>query len=108
MVTQAARAVTGGRVHVNGMRIKPSRTVNIGDELNIHRGEYEFVVIVHGLSAKRGPAVQARTLYEETDESVLARERLRDQRRLLATDQIGPVKRPSKRDRRLIRNFTRK
>lgn len=106
--SQAAHAVLGGKVHVNGIRIKPARIVIRGDELCIRRGEYEFVIIVQGLSGKRGSAVQARTLYEETEESVVARESLREQRRMSAAEQSGPARRPSKRDRRLIRNFTRK
>ncbi|MCK5229185.1 MAG: RNA-binding protein [Desulfobulbaceae bacterium] len=106
--SQAAHAVSGGKVHVNGVRIKPACIVNRGDELCIRRGEYEFVVIVQGLSGKRGPAVQAQTLYEETEESIMARESLREQRRMLAAEQSGPVRRPTKRDRRLIRNFIRK
>ena len=106
--SQAAHAILGGRVHVNGVRIKPARIVNIGDELCIHRGEYEFVVIVQELSAKRGPAVQAGTLYKETEESIVARESKRQQQRMSASEQFGPAKRPGKRDRRLIRSFTRK
>lgn len=93
---------------MNGVRIKPARIVNIGDELCIQKGEYEFVVIVQELSAKRGPAVQAGTLYKETEESIIARESQRKQQRMSAAERFGPAKRPGKRDRRLIRSFTRK
>ncbi len=106
--SQASHAVSGGRVYINGMRVKPARNVNIDDEIRIRKGELEFIIIVHALSDKRGPAVQARTLYEETEDSIAAREAHKEQRRLMAAERGGPVKRPGKRDRRLIMDFTRK
>lgn len=107
--SMAAQAVSGGKVHVNGARIKPARTVQPGDELRIKRGELEFVVIVLGVSDKRRPAREAQLLYEETEASVQQREEMREQKRLEAVNRMyGPVKRPDKRDRRQIRKFTRK
>lgn len=107
--TLAAAAVTGGHVHVNGARVKAARAVAIGDELRIVRNEEEFVVIVQALSDKRGPATVARTLYEETAESRAAREMQGTERRLLNLGRsFPPPKRPGKRDRRLIRKFTKK
>ena len=104
----ASQAVAGGKVHVNGGRVKPAKTVGVGDCLRIQRGEAEYVVVVRGLSDKRGPAPQAQQLYEETEASLQAREADREQRRLLAADRAAPSGRPSKRDRRLIRSFIRK
>ena len=105
----ATQAVTGGKVHVNGARIKPARLVQPGDELRIRRGELEFIVIVQKVSEKRGPAREAQLLYEETESSVQQREALRESKRLEAADRMyGPVKRPDKRARRQIRSFTRK
>lgn len=104
----AAQAISGGRVHLNGARIKPSKIIEIGSELHIQRGHYEFVVIVQGISSYRRPAVEARLLYEETEESILEREKIREQRRLMKLEQMSPLKKPSKKDRRLIRKFTRK
>ena len=107
--SMAAQAVTGGKVHINGARIKPARIVQAGDELRIRRGEVEFVVIVQGISAKRRPAREAQLLYEETEESIELREKTSEQRRIEAADRMyGPVKRPDKRARRKIRSFTRK
>ncbi len=105
--SSASKAVAGGQVHLNGTRSKPSKLVRVGDVLEIHRNEIEFVVTVLALSGKRGPAVAARKLYEESEESIRARENLREQRRLDTSLKFGPKKRPSKRDRRLIRSFTR-
>ena len=104
----ASQAVSGGKIHINAGRVKPSKIVAIGDSLRIQRGEVEYVVEVLALSGKRGPAAQAQTLYEETEASRALREANREERRLLAAERVGPVGRPSKRDRRLIRSFTRK
>ena len=105
----AAQAVTGGKVHVNGARIKPARMVQPGDELRIRRGELEFIVIVQGLSGKRRPAKEAQLLYEETAFSVQQREEMRGKKRLEAVNKMyGPMKRPDKRARRQIKSFTRK
>ncbi|OGQ97310.1 MAG: RNA-binding protein [Deltaproteobacteria bacterium RIFOXYD12_FULL_57_12] len=108
--SMAAEAVTGGLVHVNASRVKPARSIQLGDELTIRRGVLEFVVIVRGLSEKRGPATVARELYEETPESIAAREKNKEELFLqrAATLIYGPVHRPNKRDRRQIRSFTRK
>lgn len=103
----AAEAVGGGKVHVNGMRAKPARAVQIGDMLSIRRGPLELVVIVRGLSARRGPAREATLLYEETPQSVQRREALAAERKAHALDAPRPEHRPSKRDRRRIIRFTR-
>jgi len=107
--SMAAHAVSGGKVHVNGARIKPARGVQPGDELRIRRGELEFIVIVQGISDRRRPAKEAQLLYEETESSLLQREEMRERKRLEAVNRMyGPIKRPDKRARRQIRSFTRK
>ncbi len=107
--SMAAQAVSGGHVHVNGDRVKAARGVGVGDELRIVRDETEFVVVVRALSERRGPATMARTLYEETEASIAARLQRSEERRLQRlTGDLPPTKRPGKRDRRLIRTFTRK
>jgi ribosome-associated heat shock protein Hsp15 len=105
----ASAAVTGGHVQVNGARVKAARVVAIGDELRIVKNEEEFVVIIQALSGKRGSATVAHTLYEETVESKAARETQGTERRLMNLGRsFPPPKRPGKRDRRLIRKFTKK
>jgi ribosome-associated heat shock protein Hsp15 len=107
--SMAAQAVTGGKVHVNGARIKPARIILPGDELRIRRGEVEFIVIVKDLSDKRRPASEAQLLYEETEFSIQQRQATREKKRLEAASKMyGPMKRPDKRERRQIRSFTRK
>jgi len=107
--SMAAQAVSGGKVHLNGARIKPAKIVQIGDELHIRRGEVEFVVIVQGILAKRRPAREAQLLYEETEASIQIRQETSEQKRLEAAGRMyGPMKRPDKRARRKIRSFIRK
>jgi ribosome-associated heat shock protein Hsp15 len=105
----ATQSVAGGKVHCNGKRVKPAKEVQIGDELRIHKGAYEFIIVVLDLNDKRRPAKEAALLYEETDESIAAREKVRGEKKILrlGAEQFGPVKKPGKRDRRLIRSFTR-
>jgi ribosome-associated heat shock protein Hsp15 len=105
----AAQAVSGGKIHVNGARIKPARMVQTGDELRIRRGEVEFTVLVQRVTDKRRPAREAQLLYRETEASLQQRKEMQEQKRLEAAGRMyGPMKRPDKRDRRQIRSFTRK
>ena len=102
----AAKAVDGGRVALNGERVKPAKELRAGDELTIRIAELEWVIGVIGLSDRRGPAEAARRLYAETEASRVRREQAIEARRL----RVGPVReergRPTKRDRRLIHRFT--
>ena len=103
----AAEALTGGKVHLNGQRVKPARSVQPGDRLEITRGVEEMTVYVKGLTAQRGPASVAQTLYEETEESLAARTEAREMRKLLAANPADKH-RPDKRDRRKLRALSGK
>ena len=98
----ATEAVNGGRVHVNGQRAKPSRDVRVDDEIEVTRpGASPTVIVVRGVSDRRGPAAQAQELYDETPESQAARERDRLMRKMAPPPpgaELGA--RPTKRDRR--------
>ena len=104
----ASQAANGGKVHLNGTRVKSSRSVNVGDKLLITKGELAFDIIIIGLSKYRRPAVEARLLYEETQESIDLRMEKAALRKMFHAGQKSPDKRPSKRDRRKIRDFIRK
>lgn len=104
----ASKAVGGGKVSVNGQRVKPSKIVTIEDILVIHKGQLEFTITVLALAEKRGPAKIARTLYEETVQSIDKRENERQERSLFYAGQQMPAKKPGKKDRRKIRDFIRK
>ncbi len=104
----AAKAVSGGKVHLNQKRIKAAKGVKVGDCLSITRQHIEWIVDVLALAEKRGPATFARTLYEEKAESIINREQARESRKFANASHLQVPKRPSKKDRRLIREFTRK
>ncbi|HRJ24918.1 MAG TPA: RNA-binding S4 domain-containing protein, partial [Thauera sp.] len=82
--TGATEAVEGGKVKLNGIAVKPARDVKAGDRLDITIGEDIRTVIVRAIADKRGSATVAQTLYEETAESVAARERARALRTVAA------------------------
>ncbi len=103
----AAEAVLGGHVHVDGERVKPAKGVRVGDRLEIRRGDVVFTVVVTALSDKRGPASVAATLYDETKESIEARERARVQQRLARPVGADLGSRPTKQARRRIEALRR-
>ena len=98
----ATEAVQGGRVQVGGAGVKPAREVRIGETVSVTVGQATTTVVVKALGDKRGSAAQAALLYAETPESVLARERRREERRIAPPPGADLAGRPSKRDRRRI------
>ena len=98
----ATEAVDGGKVQLNGIRVKPARDVKIGDRIDIQIAETHFCVMVKGIADKRGSAPMAQALYEETAESSAARAAAREQHKLSATPGADLHGRPTKRDRRQI------
>jgi ribosome-associated heat shock protein Hsp15 len=99
----AVDAIGGGKVEVNEERVKPAKTIQVGDKVRVRLGPYEHVVEVRVLSERRGPASVAATLYAETDESRSTREKLAEQIRLAPAGFVFEDKgRPTKRDRREI------
>ncbi len=98
----ATDAVKGGRVQVNGQRVKPSKEIGPGDRVEITIGQTRRAVVVLGVAERRGPAKEAQLLYEETAESVAAREAAAAERRLAAPPSFDLGGRPTKRDRRKL------
>jgi ribosome-associated heat shock protein Hsp15 len=103
----ATEAVLGGHVQVGGERVKPAKEVRVGDTLEIRRGEVRWTVVVTGVTDRRGPASVAAALYEETAESVAARERQRQERRLARPLGADLGARPTKQARRQIEALRR-
>ena len=101
----ARDAVSGGKVHLNGNRAKPGRTLSIDDVLRIQRGDDEYTITIIEVASRRGPAAVAQTLYEESDESRLKREKLVEQRKLEHEQHAGRERRPDKRQRRRLVRF---
>ena len=104
----ATTAVNGGKVHLNGQRVKPSRAVKLRDCYQIHRGNEQIEVIVTGLSVRRGSASIAQTLYDETDASQSRRRTEAEKRKLAAMQRPRSDRKPNKQERRKIRQFTEK
>jgi ribosome-associated heat shock protein Hsp15 len=103
----ASEAVLGGRVHVNGTRVKPSKDVRVGDTIEVTIRALRRTVHVTGLSDKRGPASVAATLYDETPESIAAREQDALERRLARPLGADLGARPTKLDRRRLEALRR-
>lgn len=101
----AKQAIEGGKVDVNDLGCKPSKTLHIGDRVRLTRGEERLELEIVALSEVRGPALVAQALYRETDESKTAREQAREQRRLSGASLNRPPARPNKQQRRELRRL---
>ena len=102
----AAQAIEGGKVKLNGQRVKPAKELHVGDIVDIHLGDDAWQVTVRELSARRGPAEVARKLYEESEESLARRQAQAATRRIEPEPAAQIHGRPTKRDRRMIKQFT--
>jgi len=101
---KAKEAIDGGKVHLDGHRVKPSKELQLGQELVIRQGWDEKTVVIMSLSEQRRDATSAASLYAETPESITKRELVQIQRQ--AAGAIKPsAGRPTKKDRRLIHQF---
>jgi ribosome-associated heat shock protein Hsp15 len=105
----AAEAVSGGKVHLNGQRTKPSKEVKINSHLIIHKEQFSWDITVLAINAYRRPAAEAVLLYKETPESIKQREQdiilRREERQFMHTE---PSSRPTKKQRRQIHQFKQK
>ncbi|RTZ58141.1 MAG: RNA-binding protein [Gammaproteobacteria bacterium] len=98
----ATKAINGGKIQLDGARVKAGRLIKTGDVVRIRKDQVEFTVQVAALSDRRGPASVARTLYQETAESIQAREQYATQRKLLNQSLVAPRHRPDKKQRRTL------
>jgi len=105
--SMASAAIAGGRVHLNGERVKAAHRVRAGDRITVSLqgvvGEFE----VRGLPLRRGPAAEAAHHYLETPASEARRAGLREQYRLAQQSRPRPDARPDKRDRRRLMRLQR-
>ena len=102
----AVEAINGGKVQVDGQRVKPGRAVRPGSRLTIHKGELEWQIEVTGIAKQRRPAAEAALLYSEDEASRLKRQELVRERREAGHAPSPERGRPTKRDRRRIGEFT--
>ena len=100
----ARNMVDGGKVHYNGQRSKPSKTVELGAIITLRQGYEEKTVVIEKISEQRRGAPEAQTMYSETPESITKREQNAQQRRIHAHNP-SPDRRPDKKQRRDIIKF---
>ncbi|MFO7891404.1 MAG: RNA-binding S4 domain-containing protein [bacterium] len=72
--SQAAKACKGGKIKINGKRVKPHKSLNIGDHITIHtHGRYRDIT-VESLADRGLPAKEAQELYYEEEKMNLSEE----------------------------------
>jgi len=103
----ATEAINGGKIHMNGQRVKPGKEIGLGARLQISKDQYVWDITVTALNAQRRPASEAALLYEETPESRAKRQAEVERRRLDREMGVQPDQRPDKKDRRVIHRFKR-
>ena len=101
--SMAHEAIEGGKVYVDNIRAKPSRSVSVGDELIITTQRGRFQIVVEQVSSQRGSGAIAAKMYRETDESKKQREEVAEMHRLARN--ASPEERPNSQDRRLLRRI---
>jgi len=101
----AKAAIEGGKVQMDGHRVKVSREISVGDTLHIRQGWDEKVIQVKLLSNQRRGASEAQQLYAETPESMAKREAEAAARKAAGGMIDRPAKRPTKKQRRQIHKF---
>ena len=103
----ATQAVSGGKVKLNGERIKPAHELRPGDRLTISRDQDAMDIDVIAFPARRGPASEAMACYAETPQSLERRATVREQQRLASVMRPQPDGRPDKRERRQLDRLRR-
>ena|SRR5579862_368904 len=101
----AAAAVSGGRVHVNGARVKPAHALRPGDEVSLTRGALAFECTVLAVPERRGPAAAARLCYEESPSSAALREAHAARMKVAGARAPRPRGRPDKHARRHLQRL---
>ena len=104
----ATEAVNGGKIHLNGRRVKAGRSVIIGDVLNIVKNSELYEVTITGLNKTRRPAKEACLTYKESESSRLTREQEQQIKKLASASRPVPKRKPGKREREQLRQFKHK
>ena len=103
----ARDAIKGGKVQLDGRRVKPGSTLAEGDRLTVRRGDDEFAITVTDLGDRRLSASLAQEKYVEDPDSIARRETAAAQRKVDRQARTERPRRPDKRQRRQIKRFTR-
>jgi ribosome-associated heat shock protein Hsp15 len=104
----ASNAVNGGKVHLNGQRVKAGRLVKIGDVLSIQKNYDLYEVSITGINKTRRPAKEACLTYDESEQSRLKREQEQKMKKLASATRPVPKRKPGKHEREQLRQFKQK
>ena len=105
---QASDAVNGGKVHLNGHRVKAGRMVKTGDVLSIQKDSTLFEVTITAINKTRRPAKEASLTYQESEHSRMRREQEQQIKKLASASRPVPQHKPGKREREQLRQFKQK
>ena len=101
----ASDAVNGGKVHLNGQRVKAGRLIKIGDDLSIQKNADFYEISIKGINKTRRPAKEAVLTYEESENSRLKRAQEHEIKKLASASRPMPKSKPDKREREQLRQF---
>lgn len=101
----AREMVESGKVHYNGQRVKPSKAVSVGSKVLLRQGNDEKTVIILKATDLRKSATEAALLYQETEESIIKREKIAQARTMNMVTMPHPDRRPTKKERRDLLRF---
>ncbi len=101
----ASTAVSGGKVQRNGSRAKPAKPVQVGDELRVRVGPYDWILTVRAVTERRGSSKDAQLLYDEAPEGKTARERLAQAHKIAPAPAYQGKGRPTKKERRELQRL---
>ena len=104
----ASDAVNGGKVHLNGQRVKAGRLVKTGDALSIQKDSVLYEITIMAINKTRRPAKEALLTYEESEQSQLKREQEKEIKKLASATRPIPQRKPGKREREQLRRFKQK
>jgi len=104
----ASEAVNGGKVHLNGQRVKAGRMVKTGDLLSIQKDSVLFEITITAINNTRRPAKEASLTYDESVQSRLRREQEQENKKLASAMRPAPQRRPDKREREQLRQIKQK
>ncbi len=101
----AKQAIEGGKVRIDGQRVKVSKEVQTGDVVTVRQGWDDKIVEIIQLSDQRRGAPEAQSLYRETAASIAERDQRAAQRKADSANRLWPENRPNKKQRRQIHRF---
>ena len=103
----AQKHIELGRILVNGMKVKNSKNITVGDTIDLTLNSLPYKIKVVALNHQRRPAPEARLLYAEYMDTAARREQQRLLDQASRVSAAYPDGRPTKRDRRQLDRMKR-